>query len=481
MPAWRYAPQFAVLFFFILSRIGIHALGIAPDPTIVVTHWQHADLNLLASDPFGTLWNLHTQPPLWNGILAVAASLVGPEGDAVTLAIHGFNIALSAGVGLMVLSMLRTLRFPPIVSVVLAVVAICSPNVVYFEQLAFYPHFTFFLVTLLVWLLLGMRREGPLWRVAVAFGVLAALSWTWAIFHPAFAGLFAAGLALWWGGWKSSARPVYALAALAFCVACLPTIKNFMTYGVPSASTWIGLNLAQTVPGGQTGELVRCDFTTANRAAIAAPLPPRAVHPVLTVASKGPDAPNMNHAGMIETSRQCLNLTKDVVLRDPIGWAGGRLSALAGSHQLPPSNYDRDPVGWERSMGRCRKRLGADRRGGACSDDRLVCRAVLGRVQKHQDQPALLSEPAAVHRLLHAGVSFPQWRGAGADALHDRADLSFPGHDNAGGHRAVCRIAPEEQARRAFASGRVTLRRPAREMPPKAATHLAPRGSPEGR
>lgn len=351
MPAWRYAPQFAVLFFFILSRIGIHALGIAPDPTIVVTHWQHADLNLLASDPFGTLWNLHTQPPLWNGILAVAASLVGPEGDAVTLAIHGFNIALSAGVGLMVLSMLRTLRFPPIVSVVLAVVAICSPNVVYFEQLAFYPHFTFFLVTLLVWLLLGMRREGPLWRVAVAFGVLAALSWTWAIFHPAFAGLFAAGLALWWGGWKSSARPVYALAALAFCVACLPTIKNFMTYGVPSASTWIGLNLAQTVPGGQTGELVRCDFTTANRAAIAAPLPPRAVHPVLTVASKGPDAPNMNHAGMIETSRQCLNLTKDVVLRDPIGWAGGRLSALAGSHQLPPSNYDRDPVGWERSMG----------------------------------------------------------------------------------------------------------------------------------
>ncbi|CAN0289763.1 unnamed protein product, partial [Phaeothamnion confervicola] len=335
---------------FILSRIGIHTLGIEPDSTIVVTHWQHADLHLLASDPFGTLWNLHAQPPLWNGILAIAVSLVGPDGDAVTLAIHAFNIALSAAAGLMVLSMFRTLRFPPIASAVMAMVAVCSPNVVYFEQLAFYPHFTFFLVTLFVWLLLGVQREGPLWRVLAAFGVLAALSWTWAIFHPAFVGLFAVGLALWWGGWKKPARPVYAMAAFAFCVACLPTIKNFATYGVPSASTWIGLNLAQTVPGGQTGALLRCDFLTANRAAIAAPLPPGALHPVLTETSKGPGVPNMNHVGMVEISRQCLGMTKEVMLRDPIGWAGGRLSALAGSHQLPPSNYDRDPVGWDTLM-----------------------------------------------------------------------------------------------------------------------------------
>ena len=351
MLTWKCAPQLAFLVLFALSRIGVHAAGVAPDPHIVVDHWQHIDLRLLASDPIGSLWSLHAQPPLWNGILAMATAVVGPDGEAVTRAIFGFNIALSACAGLLALSVLRTFGFPRFAAAALALAAMCSPNVIYFEATAFYPHFTFFLVTLLVWLLLQVRREGPLWPVGAALGVLVALSWTWAIFHPAFVGLFAAALAVWSRGWTLAARPAFAMAALALCVASLPTLKNAATYGYPSASTWIGMNLAQTVPGGQSGELVRCDFETAHRAAIAAPAPSRPVHPLLTQAWKDVGMPNMNHIGMVDISKECLGLARQAILHNPVGWIQQRLESLAGSHQLAPSNYGKDPLGWDRVMG----------------------------------------------------------------------------------------------------------------------------------
>ena len=189
MLASRFAPQLIFLAVLVVSRLFFHALGLAPDPAIVVDHWQHIDLRFLAADPIGSLWDLHSQPPLWNAILAGAVALAGPDGDAVTAVMYGFHLILTAAAGLLTIDILRRLGFSKAVATVLATLVMLSPNTLYFETYIFYPHFTFFMVTVLVWLLVQVKRDGALWPVAGALGVLTALSWTWAIFHPAFIAL----------------------------------------------------------------------------------------------------------------------------------------------------------------------------------------------------------------------------------------------------------------------------------------------------
>lgn len=353
MFASRFWPQISVLAVLVVSRLAVSALGLHPDPAIVVDHWQHVDLRFLATDPFGSLWALHTQPPLWNGILALAVAIVGPDGEAVTSLMFGFHLLLTAGAALMLLSILRQFGFSALAATIFASLAICSPNVLYFENYIFYPHFTAFLVTLLLWLLVRVRRDGPLWPVAGALGVLTALSLTWAIFHPAVVALAGAALIAWRHGLslksfslKPATRPVMAIAALAFAISCLPTFKNMAVYGIPSASTWIGMNLAQTIPGGQTGEFIHCDFDIAQREGAAAHPGLPTDHPLLTQVWKHPGAANFNHAGMIPTSQRCLDMTKAVILHDPIGWLSFRIETMIGSHQLAPSNYNADPLGW---------------------------------------------------------------------------------------------------------------------------------------
>ena len=353
MLASRFAPQLVVLAVLVASRLLTHALGLAPDPAIAVNHWQHIDLRMLAANPFGALWDLHAQPPLWNSILALVVTIVGPSGQAVTAVIYGLNLVLTAGAGLLTLSILRRFGFSPFAAAAFAALSICSPNVFYYETYIFYPHFTYFMVTLLIWLLVQIRRDGAIWPVASALGVIVALSWTWAVFHPIFVAASAVGLAVWHRGWtwRGPARLTLALAALAVCVSTLPTIKNYVLYGVPAASTWIGLNLAQTIPGGQTGEFVACDFQTAHANAVAGGPGLSLEHPLLTQGWKRPGAPNMNHAGMIAQSLRCLEMTKGVIARDPLAWLGSRIATLAGTHQLSPSSYDMDPVGWDRIFG----------------------------------------------------------------------------------------------------------------------------------
>ncbi len=353
MLASRFAPQLIFLAVLVVSRLFFHALGLAPDPAIVVDHWQHIDLRFLAADPIGSLWDLHSQPPLWNAILAGAVALAGPDGDAVTAVMYGFHLILTAAAGLLTIDTLHRLGFSKAVATVLATLVMLSPNTLYFETYIFYPHFTFFMVTVLVWLLVQVKRDGPLWPVASALGVLTALSWTWAIFHPALIALAGAGLVVWSRGWtlQKAARPAIALAVLAAGVAALPTIKNAATYGIPSASTWIGMNLAQTIPGGQSGEFVQCDFEVAYHQAFAANPPSIPGHPLLTQTWKRAGAPNMNNVGLIPPSKKCAEMMKTEILRDPATWLVTRIRVMAGTFQLPPSNYNADPLGWDAIFG----------------------------------------------------------------------------------------------------------------------------------
>ncbi len=328
---------------FALSRMLVATLGIAPEPAHLEAHWQHADLALLKSDPIGTLWNLHSQPPLWNAVVALAVGLTNTTAQASAL-LHAFNLAMSIACGLTFLSVLRRMGFGAGVSVGLALTAMCTPSVIYYENFAFYPHLTFFLVVMFVACVLRIGRCGSLWPLAGALALLVLLAWTWAIFHPLFVAALGVALALMHGRTRHVWRTSTAMLVGAVLMASAPAVKNAVVYGVPSASTWAGLNLAQTDMSATPDETARCSFGGAFQAASAGA--PVDGHPALSALRKQSGDPNLNHAGLIPISRACMTQTVRHIAAQPLSWFSGRIQALVRSHQLLPYNYDMDPKGW---------------------------------------------------------------------------------------------------------------------------------------
>jgi hypothetical protein len=350
------APPLLFLMLFAASRLAIGLAGIAPDPDVVLNHWQNLDLALLHADPLGSLWNLQAQPPLWNAILALATAVAGPSAEGVTAVMHAFNIALSAASGLIFLSLLANLGVSRTAAAVLAVIALSIPAVIYYENVVFYPHLTFFHVMLLIWLVVRIRPGGDQWPLFAALSVLVSLSWIWAVFHPAFVLLFGASLAWWSRGGVRGAAAV----AIAVMLALLPTAKNAVILHTPSASGWIGLNLAQTAPSLTPEQIRYCAFVPAqqdvSRKAVEADL-----HPVLTQAVKSSGYPNMNHSGLVARGAECFALAERNIEEHPIAWLQKQVEALVRSHQLLPYNYDVDPLGWDAMapLERAQEQLGA--------------------------------------------------------------------------------------------------------------------------
>jgi hypothetical protein len=349
-------PTLVFLLLFAVSRLAVSLAGIAPDPDVVLHHWQNLDLVLLHADPLGSLWNLQAQPPLWNAILAVATAVAGPGAEGVTAAMHVFYMLLSAVSGLLFLSLLTQLGVRRITAAVLAAIALSIPSVIYYENVIFYPHLTFFHVMLMVWLLFRIRRDGALWPLFASLGVLLSLSWIWAIFHPAFVALFGAALAWWSRGGRRAAAAV----ALAVVLAALPTIKNTVVLKTPSASGWIGMNLAQTAPSLAPDQLRYCDFVPAQRDVASRPVEDN-LHPVLTQAEKSSGYPNMNHIGLVARGAECFALAEANIRANSAAWLQKQVVALTGSHQLLPYDYDVDPLGWDAMapLERAQAQLGA--------------------------------------------------------------------------------------------------------------------------
>jgi hypothetical protein len=227
---------------------------------------------------------------------------------------------------------------------------------IYYENLVFYSHLTFFHVMVLVWLLFRIERGGPLWPVISALGVLVSLSWTWAIFHPLFVVLFGA-LLVWWS--RGGARAAGAVA-LAVMLAALPTVKNAIVLHQASASGWIGMNLAQTAPALTEDQRRHCTFIYAWEDVSDQPVA-AGLHPVLSQKFKSSGQPNMNHIGLMDRGAECAQIAQENIRANPGLWLSQRIAALVRSHQMLPYNYDFNPLGWSAMapLERVQRQLGA--------------------------------------------------------------------------------------------------------------------------
>lgn len=310
----------------LVSRIWVASgLGILPDPVHLSGSYQHLPITALRDGLLDALLNLHSQPPLWNFLLGLAAKVCDAQEPCMIQLIWRSHVLLSIVTATCIFTALRLLRQPHWLSYLLSLSYILTPAVFYYENFLLYAHFTSAIFALsclcaLLHLLTGRSLHFLLFCLC-----LAVLSLTWTLFHPIYI-LLVGGLLLAKGG----AKPVRAgILALTLVISLLPSVKNQMVFGIFSSGSWLGLNVSQVAPQPVAG----CSFKTFAQ-----------THDLIG----NHIGETLNDPRIIAYSKSCLDRALQIIAADPLGYVVSGVLRSSTSLSLWPNEYLFPPLNWER-------------------------------------------------------------------------------------------------------------------------------------
>lgn len=319
---------------FVVSRVAYAAAGVrfdvsalSGDPTR--DQWQLLDVRLLSHDLVRSLWNLHSQPPLYN--LAVGLLLHLPAGARQPLAAAGF-----LGLGLLLVvathGLLVELRVPPTAAVVLTLLVVADPAAALYENWLSWSYPTAALTTAGAYGAVRLARTGRGRWAVLAAGAWAAVvltdptyQWPWLV-----VALGAAGYAA-----RRHWRRLLAAAAAPLLVVGVWAVHDAVLFGTATTSSWVGMNvahvtLARAAPGRIRALVARGTLDAVALVPAFSPVDrygpvlgrPRATGvPVLDERTKADGVPNYDNLAYVAVSARYLHDDLAYVRADPGAYA----------------------------------------------------------------------------------------------------------------------------------------------------------------
>ena len=202
---------------------------------------QLIDVPFLERDPIGSVWYLHTQPPLYNLVIGAVLrwSPLPPLGTIFVL-----YLAALCGAALLLTDVLARWNVRPWIAGTISGIAFASPNLLATINIVSYEVPVTFLLVLVLWCFqryLQAPGWGPLLGLSAA---VTGLVLTRSLFHPAFA-LVVIGLAV--VARRATWRQATAALAIPVVLAGGWMLKNQVLFGTPTMSSWLGFNLQRGV------------------------------------------------------------------------------------------------------------------------------------------------------------------------------------------------------------------------------------------
>jgi hypothetical protein len=206
----------------------------------LASSWQVLDLHGLENDPFGSLWYLHTQPPVHN--LVVALGIWAPAPIVGTLFV--LYVVTLIATGLLLHGLLVRWGLGPLAAGVVAALAMANPNLLGTIHIASYEVPVAMLVVGSLWAAQRYLDEPGLRWLLVTSGFLTAGALTRSLLHP----IWVLGILVV----LIVARPVprrQVAAALAIPIVLIGgwALKNQVVFGQATLSSWSGFNLQRGV------------------------------------------------------------------------------------------------------------------------------------------------------------------------------------------------------------------------------------------
>ncbi len=219
---------------FVASRAWLAAIGVAPDPTALERLWQLLPIESLQSDLLGSLWLLHSQPPLFNLVVGVALHLPGEA----ALWLRAMWWLTGLALPLVVFSTLRVVSMPRGLAHALVLLFSFNPTLALYENFFLYTYLEACLVLVAMFAL--VRHPSSPWLYGMASSALVAMR---ALFQPVWALAVAAALIKGIGRTRAQSISMWLLVPVIVGVALMA--KNGVLWGVWSTSSWYGLNIAR--------------------------------------------------------------------------------------------------------------------------------------------------------------------------------------------------------------------------------------------
>lgn len=215
--------------------------GAGLDRRYLAVSWQLVDLPVLRDDPFGSVWNLHTQPPLFNLVVGAVLrwSPAPPIGTLFVL-----YIGCLAVTGLVLADLLRRWRVPSLAAGAVAALALVVTGPLVTVAGGSYEVPVAALLATALWLA-HRYLEAPSPALLIGLSAtLTAVVMTRSLFHPAWA---LAALALVAVARPVPWRTVFVAVALPLLVVGGWMAKNEAVVGEATLSSWVGFNLQRGV------------------------------------------------------------------------------------------------------------------------------------------------------------------------------------------------------------------------------------------
>jgi hypothetical protein len=353
--------RIAVALGFVLSRVVFHQAGIRFDTSPLPWFWQYLDPPLLRNDLASSLWYLHAQPPLFNAFLGLGLKLGGGHAAAF---FHFVHLAIGLGIALGLHDVLERVGVARRAAILVTLLYVASPTSILYEKWLMYTQLETGALVLAAWSL-GRLCTRVGWRTAAPyFGAIAALALTRSLFHPLWV---VACVAVALVATRPLRREVVLAGVLVLALVGGLIAKNAILFGVPSASSWFGMNLANMVfeswPLEERQQLV--DQGILSPLALTAPFSPIAAYADFTAPDEGPDVPalrrplksggesNYNHFAYVAIAKNYQRDTAALIRLDPARYATAVFHAWK-KFAIPPSNYAfiepnrRRILGWNR-------------------------------------------------------------------------------------------------------------------------------------
>jgi hypothetical protein len=332
---------------FLVSRLILIALGVHFDISLMPWYWQVLDLDLLRHHLAESVWNLHSQPPVFNLLIGTVLKIAPGHVAGV---FHLLFVALGLGAALALVPLIRSLGFSSRVATAGAVLISCSPFWLVYENWLYYD---FIVMTLLILAGAALTRFAREWRTGwgvAFFGLLALVIFTRASFQVVW--LIAVLLLLLAVANAKARRAILVSMTVPLLLVVLLYAKNVVMFGVPSTTSWFGMNLARITlwiaPDDQLQTLVR--EGKLSRVALVDPFSPLAEYkgeielhrrtgvPALDRPMKRNGGINLNDATYIKLSRVYLRQSLLYIRYEPKGYARGVAKAV-GKLSVPATDY----------------------------------------------------------------------------------------------------------------------------------------------
>ena len=242
------APIAAVLIVFAASRVGAWAAGVRFDSSPLPLYWQYIDPTLLEKRLLQSLWYLDAQPPLYNLFLGLDLKLFG---SSYGIAAHVVQIAAGVAITLSLYALLVALGVRRWLSAAAAALFVVSPEAILYENWLFYEYLVAAILLLAVLSFVGFERRPTARRAFAVFVWLAVLCFTRASFQILVMLLVLAFMLAVFPGRR---RAIVLGALLPFALVLGLMLKNWVLFGTPSTSSWVGMNLMEVAQSGYRGD-----------------------------------------------------------------------------------------------------------------------------------------------------------------------------------------------------------------------------------